>query len=163
MDHGANGELSGGPTKHAEALGEPDGGREPCRGETVAGEIDRAGEREGGSRTLEQAAELRAGRGAEAEHDGANGGQQYPDWHDVFRAETIQRCAGDDRECGVGVVVEADQRTHTQRRQSERGLQLWDHHAGCGPEGILAEIEQEAETPGEDVSCMSASSGSSGS
>ena len=60
MDHRANGKLPRGPTEHAKALGEPNGGREPRRGETMAGEIDRAGEREGGPRALEQAAELRA-------------------------------------------------------------------------------------------------------
>ena len=56
----------------------------------MAGQIDRAGEGEGGSRALQQPAGLGAARGAETEQHGADGGDQMPDRNDVFGAEPIE-------------------------------------------------------------------------
>ena len=72
MDHRADGELPRGAAKHAEALREPDRGREPGGGEPMAGEIDGAGECERRPGALQQAAGFRAARRAEAEHDCAD-------------------------------------------------------------------------------------------
>src|SRR5665213_1731530 len=54
--------------------------------------------------------------------------------------------------CSNCVVIKSDERAYPQRRQSERRLQLWNHHAGRRAKGVLAEIEHQAESPGENVS-----------
>ena len=87
------------------------------------------------------------------------GGDDDPYGDDVFGAETVERGAGDDREAGVSVIVQTEQRTHAEGRQSERGGQLRNHHAGRGANRVLTEIEQQAETPGDDESDLPGSPG----
>ena len=86
-------------------------------------------------------------------------GDHDPRRDHVFGAEPVERGAGDDRECGVGVIVQAEQRADAQGGQAERAGQFGHHHAGRRTQRILAEIEQQAEAPGEDVSGVAASSG----
>ena len=116
MDQWRDRELAGGAAEHAEALGETDRGREVARRKSMGGKIDGAGEGKGRAGALEQSAGIGCRGAAEAEQHRADGNKAYPGGNDEFRAIAVEACSGQDREGRIGVIIEADQRAHAQRR-----------------------------------------------
>jgi hypothetical protein len=152
MNQGSDNKLAGGPAEHAEALGNPDSGGEITRRKTTGREINRCDKREGGTGALQEPPHARDPAHVHGEHRGADGKDQQAGRYRVFRAPAVDRSAGYNRECRVGIIVKPDQRAQAHRVQAERSRELGQHDARCRAHRVFHEVEQQAEKPGDDES-----------
>ncbi|ETN84078.1 hypothetical protein NECAME_17273 [Necator americanus] len=147
MNDGAYGELPSRAAKHPEALREPDCSCKVARWKTMGREIHCPRKGAGGPGALHEPANPCRLDAPDTEQDRSNGDEHDSHRNHTLPAEPVKRCARDDGKQRIGVVVQADQCTDTDRIATERRGQLRDHYAWRRSQRILYEVEDDAEEP----------------
>ena len=134
---------------HAEGLREAKENREHACRKIAGRDIGRADESEDRTDSLQDEAHHAGGEAALSKYKAADAHRRDSKGNGLTGAVAVEQQPGDQRHQGIGDVIRRDHPAEIVAAPRRR--QLWLHHARSGAHGVLVEVEDRAQQPGQNV------------